>query len=161
LFIAVAAVIFMYFFLYRTKWGYEIRVMGENRKFAHFSGINTAKAVILCQLMGGFIAGVGGSAQLLGLYTSFNWTTSPGFGWDGIIVAIIARNNPLLVPIGALFLAYIRIGSDVMSINSDVQNEVVAIIQGFMIMLIAAEGFLRHWRQKMIIRQAKEEMGEL
>lgn len=158
LFIAIAAIIIVYLFLYKTRWGYEIRVTGFNPKFAYFSGINTLKVVLLSQFVGGLLAGLGGAIQALGMYTRFNWTTSPEFGWDGIVVAILAKNNPAFVPIGAIFLAYIRIGADAMAINTNVQNEVVAIIQGFMFMLVAAESFLGFWKQKIVYRQAKEKV---
>ena len=72
----------------------------------------------------------------------FNWEWRSGYGWDGLIIAIIARNNPKFVPVGAFLLAYLRIGSDIMSRGTDVQNEVVSIIQGVIIILIAATGFL-------------------
>jgi ABC-type uncharacterized transport system permease subunit len=156
LFLAVAAIIIVYLFLYKTRWGYEIRITGQNRQFAHFSGVKTIGVILLSQLAGGLLAGIGGSIQALGMYTRFNWTVSPGFGWDGIIVAILARNNPIWVPVGALFLSYIRIGADAMAMNTDVQNEVVAIIQGFVIVLIAAEGFLARRKQQMVYRQARE-----
>lgn len=154
LIIVVAMIILTYFFIYRTKWGYEIRMTGENERFAHYSGINTFKVIILSQIIGGAIAGIGGATEVLGMYSRFQWQSLPGYGWDGIIVAILARNNPLLVPIGAIFLAYLRVGADLMSRMTDVQSEVISIIQGVMIMLIAAESFLSYWKQKRTFKDA-------
>lgn len=156
LIIVAVMVILCYYFLYRTKWGYEIRITGENKRFAEYSGINTAKVIILSQVFGGFIAGMGGSIEVLGLYRRFTWQTLPGYGWDGIIVAILARNNPLYVPIGAIFLAYLRIGADLMSRGSDVQSEVVAIIQGVIIVFIVAESFLSKYKHKLVYKEAKK-----
>lgn len=155
LIIVILMVILCYFFLYRTKWGYEIRMTGENQKFAHYSGINTFKVILLSQVIGGAIAGIGGATEVLGMYSRFQWQSQPGYGWDGIIVAILARNNPLLVPVGAIFLAYLRVGADLMARTTDVQSEVIAIIQGIMIMLIAAERFLAYWKHKRIYKDAK------
>lgn len=156
LLIAIAMIFITYYFLYRTKWGYEIRTTGLNQRFAEYSGINVAKVILYSQIIGGVIAGIGGATEMLGMYTKFQWQATPGYGWDGIIVAILARNNPALVPLGAFFLSFLRIGADIMARYSDVPAEVVSIIQGIMIMLIAAESFLATWRHRMIVKGATE-----
>lgn len=161
LFVAIIIIILAYLLIYRTKWGYEIRVTGENQKFALYSGINTAKVIIMSQAIGGFIAGVGGATEVLGMYKRFSWQMSPGYGWDGVIVAILARNNPALVPVGAFFLAYLRIGADMMARTSDVQSEFVAIIQGIMIVLIVAESFLSKYKHKLVFKDAKQTMSKV
>ncbi len=101
-----------------------------------------------------FIAGMGGAVEVLGLYRRFTWQMLPGYGWTGVIVAILARNNPLYVPLAAFFLAYLRIGADIMSRQTDVQNEFVAIIQGVIIILVAAEAFLSQRRHKLVVKEA-------
>ncbi|MEG2353839.1 MAG: ABC transporter permease [Clostridium sp.] len=154
LILAVLAVIFCYLFLYKSKLGYAIRMTGQNPKFAKYSGINTVKVLIMAQIIGGFIAGIGGATEMLGMYTRFGWQQLPGYGWDAIIVAALARNNPILVPISAFFLSFLRVGADMMARGSDVQAEVIAIIQGVMILLIAAERFLAHWKHKKIYKDA-------
>ncbi|HBG39280.1 MAG TPA: ABC transporter permease [Clostridiaceae bacterium] len=154
LIIVIALVVILYFFMYKSKHGYEIRMTGQNPMFAKYSGINVNKVIINTQILGGFIAGIGGAVEVLGMYSRFEWQTSPNYGWDGIIVAILARNNPALVPVGAFFLAYLRVGADLMSRMTDVQNEVVAIIQGIMIVLIDAESFLSYWKKKRTFKEA-------
>jgi general nucleoside transport system permease protein len=153
IFVAVAMIILVYFFLYRSRWGYALRMVGLNIKFAEFSGINTKSVILYSQIIGGFIAGIGGAVEILGMYTRFSWFQSPGYGWDGVIVAIMARNNPLLIPVFAFFLAYLRIGADIMARVSDVPSEVVAIIQGIMIMLVTAERLLAGWRHRVTVRE--------
>ncbi len=160
LIIAVIFIFACYYFIYRTKWGYELRVTGQNSKFAEYSGINTLKVILFAQLLGGFVAGVGGATQLLGMYTRFSWQSLPNLGWDGIIVAILARNNPVYVPLAALFLAYLRIGADIMARMSDVQNEVVYLIQGIIIVLVVAERFLAKYRHKWVFKEAKSGISE-
>ena len=152
--VAAAMVFLSAVFLFRTKWGYRIRVIGRNIQFAEYAGINTAGAIVLSQVLGGFIAGMGGAVELLGLYRRFSWQLLPGYGWTGVIVAILARNNPAYVPVAAFFLAYLRIGADIMARNTDVPHEFVAIIQGVIILLIAAEAFLAKYRHKMVVREA-------
>jgi len=154
LLIAVFMVLVMGVFTYRTRWGYRIRVLGTNIEFARYSGMNTNWIIVMSQFLGGFLAGMGGSIELLGMYRRFEWQTLPGYGWTGIIVAILAHNNPFYVPLAALFLAYMRIGSDIMTRFTDMPNEFVAIIQGMIIILIAASGFLSKQRHKMVVREA-------
>ncbi len=152
--IAAVMVVITAIFLFRTRWGYRIRVIGTNIRFARYSGINTDRAIILSQVIGGFIAGMGGSIELLGMYRRFEWQYLPGYGWTGVIVAILARNNPVYVPVAAFFLAYMRIGADIMSRSTDMPNEFVAIIQGIIIILIAATSFLSKQRHKMVVKEA-------
>ncbi len=154
LIIAALAVVFTAVFLHRTRWGYRIIVIGRNIRFAKYAGINTDRAILLSQVLGGFIAGAGGSIEVLGLYRRFTWQLLPGYGWTGIIVAILARNNPIYIPVAAFFLAYMRIGADIMSRSTDMPNEFVAIIQGLIIILIAASSFLAKQRHKMVVKEA-------
>ncbi len=160
LIIAALFIVLMYYYTYRTRWGYRTRLTGLNDKFAEYAGIKTASVIISAQLLGGFIAGAGGSIELLGLYRRFSWQQLPGYGWSGVIVAILARRNPAYVPVAAFFLAYLRIGADLMSRQSDVQNEIVAIIQGVMIVLIAAAGFLEKSQYRMVFRDATRDLAD-
>lgn len=99
---------------------------------------------------------------MLGMYSAFKWTVvpGPGYGWDGIIVATLARNNPALVPVGAFFLAYMRVGADIMTRLTDVQNEIVSIIQGVVIVLIVAQSFLGGMEKKAIYKEAMANAGK-
>lgn len=157
IFIAIFMIVFTYYFLYKTRWGYALRMTGYNIEFSNYSGINTSFVVLYSQIMGGIIAGIGGATEILGMYSRFEWYKLPEYGWDGIIVAILAKNNPLLVPVGAFFLAYLRIGADIMSRTSDVASEIVAVIQALIIMLITAEAFLSKWKHNMLVKQTISE----
>ena len=77
-----------------------------------------------------------------------------------IVVALLARSNPLLVPLAAAFIGYLNVGADIMARSSDVGREVVDIIQGVMMFLIAADALLRGWRQSLIVKAAKAEEME-
>jgi len=156
LIISLVMTFFVYAFLYKTKWGFSIRMVGINPRFSKHSGINTFIVVLMCQVLGGFVAGMGGSVELLGMYDRFQWQDTPGFGFDGMTVAILAGNNPALVPIGALFLAYIRVGTDVMARTSNVPNEAIYIIQGIVMILITANAFLSNWRHRIVVSSAKK-----
>lgn len=154
IFIAALMLVLSTAFIFRTRWGYRIRIVGRNIQFAKYVGINTAGAIVLSQALGGFIAGMGGAIEILGAYRRFTWQILPGYGWTGVIVAILAHNNPLYVPVAAFFLAYLRISADIMSRSTDVPNEFVSIIQGVIIILIAAESFLAKYRHKRVVKEA-------
>lgn len=153
IFIVILVIIFAYFFIYKTSTGYKIRCVGNNEKFANYSGIKVGTAVVVSQLIGGAIAGLGGSVEILGMYDRFQWTSLPGYGWDGIIIAILARNKPQHVPIAAFGLSYLRIGSSIMARVSDVPNELISVIQAIMIMLVTSTALLASWKQKQIIKE--------
>lgn len=155
--IAAVLMILAYVFLYHTKWGYAIRMCGENREFARYSGIGVTSTILLSQIIGGLIAGLGGAAYMMGSQRTINYGWRSGYGWDGIMIAIIARNNPKYVPLGAFLLAYLRTGADIMSRNTSVQNEMVSLIQGVIIILIAATGFLAKYKKKLTIQMMKEQ----
>lgn len=154
LFIVIVAVIVVYLFLYHTKRGYALRMTGLNMEFANYSGLKTGAVILYSQFIGGFIAGVGGATEMIGMYDRFTWQQLTNYGFDGIIVAILAKQNPIFVPVAAFFLAYLRIGADRMGSGTDVSYEMVSIIQGVIIMLIAAQAFLSKYRQKMIVKGA-------
>lgn len=155
LIISLLTALLGYIFLYKSKMGYMLRVTGENKEFAKYSGLNVIKVIVISQVLGGFIAGIGGSVQLLGMYRRFTWTALLGYGWDAIIITTLSKNNPLYVPFAAFFLAYIRIGADIMSRSTDVSPEIVAITQGIIIILIVAEQFLSKYKHKIVAREAK------
>ena len=160
IFLAIVMVVVTYLFLYRTKWGYAIRITGQNQNFAKYSGIGVGSTIILSQVAGGALAGMGGATQVLGMYTRFSWTTLPGYGWDGILISILANNNPKFIPLAAFFLAYLRVGADIMSRRSDVAPEVVSIIQAIIVVLIAGKMFLDTYKHKMIVKNSQEQGKE-
>ena len=127
--LGIVLCILVWFFLYRTSFGTRLRITGENPLFAKYSGLKVTSLMLVAQIIAGAIAGMGGGAEILGMYNRFKWTTSPGYGWTGIVVALLARSNPLLVPLAAAFIGYLNVGADIMARSSDVGREVVDIIQ--------------------------------
>lgn len=146
--------VLVYLFLYHSTTGYEVRMTGFNEKFARFGGIRVSRVVILSQVILGLIAGIGGMTEVMGIHHRFNWQSSPGYGWDGVIVSIIGRNHPLLIIAASFFLSYMRVGGQVLTLMSDVPAEMVTVIQSVIILLITAEAFLSRWRYSMTVREA-------
>ncbi|MBP3210522.1 MAG: ABC transporter permease, partial [Oscillospiraceae bacterium] len=72
--VAIVAVILCGLFMYRSRWGYAIRMIGINQAFAGYSGMKVGSVIVLSQVLGGFLAGAGGGVEMLGRYTSFSWS---------------------------------------------------------------------------------------
>ena len=105
LFVALLVVVLAWYFLYRTKMGYKFRMVGVNGNFAKYVGINVVFISLISQLLGGAIGGIGGACEIMSNYINYSWVELTGFGWDGVTIAIFAKNNPKSVPIAAFFIA--------------------------------------------------------
>ncbi|MCI8418252.1 MAG: ABC transporter permease [Lachnospiraceae bacterium] len=161
LILAILVAVLGYLFLFKTRTGYELRLTGENENFARYSGINIVKVVLLSQLVGGLVAGMGGGVELLSpIYSRFSWVSLLGYGWDAIIICTLARKNPLYTPLAALFLAYLRTGASIMARYTDVTLEIVQITQGIIILLVVAEQFLSGMKHRMIAKEAKASLKD-
>ena len=152
LIIGLILVVIAYLFIYRTKYGYALRTTGSNEKFAKYTGLNTPLIIMITQVVGTAIAGLGGAVEILGRYSTFKFMKSPGFGFDGILISILAKNNPLYVPFSAFFLAYIRTGADMVNLQTDVPAEIIFLVQAAIILLISAKSFLNNWKQRAIVK---------
>ena len=157
--IAILAVILCGLFMYRSRWGYTIRMIGINQDFAKYSGMKVSAVIVLAQVVGGFLAGAGGGIEMLGRYTSFSWSALPGYGWTGLTIAILAGNNPYMVPFAAFFMAYLSKGCDLMATYAKVPAQLIDIIQGVIFLFFAAEQFLSKYRQKLVVKSAEEEIA--
>ncbi|MBQ6503059.1 MAG: ABC transporter permease [Flexilinea sp.] len=157
--IALIAVILCGLFMYRSRWGYAIRMIGINQDFSKYSGMNVAGTVILSQVVGGFLAGAGGGIEMLGRYNTFSWSALPGYGWTGITIAILAGNNPYMVPLAAFFMAYLSKGCDLMATYAKVPAQLIDIVQGVIFLFFAAEQFLSGYKQKLVVQTAQEEIA--
>jgi ABC-type uncharacterized transport system permease subunit len=152
---AFIIVFLTYYFLYHTTPGYEIRMTGFNINFSRYGGVAIIKIIVLSQAIGGFIGGIAGITEIMGIYRKYQWQLSPGYGWDGVVVAIIGRNRPLLIIFAAFFLAYLRVGGQILNLMSDIPAEMVKIVQSIIIMLITAEAFLEQWKYRLTVKQAE------
>ena len=157
--IAMLTVVLCGLFMYRTRWGYAVRMIGINKEFSMYSGMNVPFVIVLSQVIGGFLAGAGGGIEMLGRYQTFSWSALPGYGWTGITIAILAGNNPWMVPLAAFFMAYLSKGCDLMATYAKVPAQLIDIVQGVIFVFFAAEQFLSGYRQKLVVKTAQEEIA--
>ncbi|MGD2249326.1 MAG: ABC transporter permease [Candidatus Methanofastidiosia archaeon] len=147
IFVAIAAVVITYYVLYKTTLGYEIRAVGLNPGAAEYGGISVKKSIIVAMFISGMFAGLGGSGEVLGLYKRFIFGFSPGYGFDGIAVAVLGRNHPVGVVLGALLFGALRNGGMTMKLMTNVPTDLVVVIQGIVILFVAAPEIFRIFRR--------------
>ncbi len=146
---AIIAAVVVWLILYRSQWGYEIRLIGDNPVAARYSGISTAKNIILVMMVSGALAGLAGVSEITGVVHRLQGSISPGYGFTGIIVAWLAKLNPIAVIfVSILFGGLILAGREIQP------SGVPKLIQGIILVcLIAGDFFLRN--RISIVRRAE------
>ena len=138
----------VWFISTKTKLGYTIKITGINKDFAKYSGMSFFALTIVVHFMSGFIAGMGSSIHLLSMYDRFTWSSLPGYGFDGCLVAMLGKNRPLGAFVAAFGLSYLRTGSDIMARSTDVPVEMVAIVEMVLVLLITADFIINYLKRK-------------
>jgi simple sugar transport system permease protein len=138
LYLAIIAVIVVYYLMYRTPFGYELRMIGANPKFARYGGINVKKTIMMAFAISGILAGLAGAHLAMGIHRKLILNISVGLGFEGIVVSLLAANNPLGIPFAALAYGYLRAGANIMERSSDMSREMVLVVQGIIILLVTA-----------------------
>ena len=140
----IAAVI-VWFILRRSKWGYEIRLAGDNPKAARYAGINIARNTVLVMMLSGALAGLAGMAQISGVVRRLQGAISPGYGFTGIIVAWLSKLNPLIVIIVSIFFGALLLAGREMG-----RSDIPMLIQGIILFTLIASEFLLRNRVRII-----------
>jgi general nucleoside transport system permease protein len=142
--LAVLACIFVYVLLWKTKWGYEIRATGQNPSAAEYGGISIRKQIILAMAISGGLAGMVGINEVLGYRYRYYDGFSANYGFVGIAVALLGRNHPVGVFLAAiLFAILLRGGIFVDAYTINVSKDIVDMLQGIVIVFVAAEAMFR------------------
>ncbi len=126
--VALSAAVMIWGLMRYTIWGYEIRAVGANVTAARFAGISINRTVMLVAMLSGGLAGMAGITETAGTKGYLTLDLSPGFGYSGIAVAMLANLHPLGVIISAIFLAGIYVGSDSMSRAVDIPTYIADVM---------------------------------
>lgn len=138
IFMALAAALMAYYVLNKTVRGYEIRAVGYNPYASEYGGIGIAKNIILTMTISGMFSGLAGAIQIAGVqYRANNLFGFTGYGFDGISVALVGNNHPIGVVLSGLLFGILQKGGSNMQLNG-IPKEVVGIIQGIIILFVAA-----------------------
>jgi simple sugar transport system permease protein len=134
--IALAAVPIMWFLLFRTTIGFEIRAAGANPDAARYGGMKTRRLIVLTMTLAGFMCGLAGATTLLGVVHEMTPGYDTTIGFDAITVALLGRSNPIGVGLAALLLGAMRAGSQTMQIQAGVPAELVDALQAIILLFL-------------------------
>jgi ABC-type uncharacterized transport system permease subunit len=147
LILAVVAVVVLTVLIYKTRFGYEVRVIGENPDAAKYAGIDFSRTTVLVMAVSGGMAGLAGVGEVAGIhhYLSYPDSISSGYGFTAIIVAWLAKLNPFYVIFSGIFFAGILVGGDAIQISLGLPAATVEIFNGtLLIFLIMGDFFTKN-----------------
>ena len=143
IFIAIALVVLVWFLLNKTILGYELRAIGLNPSAAENSGIKINRGVIVSLVLSGAIAGLGGAVEIMGTHKRFIDGFSPGYGWDGLAVALVGGLDPFGSLLASILFGALRSGGMIMARASGVPTDINILLQGLVILFVAAPALMR------------------
>ena len=147
--LAILACFLVWVFLWKTKWGYELRAAGASPDAAEYAGISVKRQIILAMVLSGAVAGLVGVNEVLGYRYRYYHDFGAGYGFTGIAVALLGRNHPFGVLLAAiLFGALVRGGLFVDIFTENVSKDLVQVLQAIIILFVAMEYFFRGKLQK-------------
>jgi ABC-type uncharacterized transport system permease subunit len=147
--LALIAVVIVWFIIYRSRWGYEIRLIGDNPDAARYAGINIGRNIILVMMASGALAGLAGVSEITGVVHRLQGAISPGYGFTGIIIAWLAKLNPFAVVIvSILFGALILAGREIQP------SGIPKMIQGIILVCLIASDIFLKYRVRIVRRNA-------
>lgn len=145
----------VYWFLFKTTLGFEIRAVGANPDAAKYSGMSVVRNFVLVMTLSGALAGLAGSAQVLGTDHWVGQGFSAGYGFDSIALALLGKSHPLGVVLAALLFGILRGGATNMQSAAHIPIDLISVIQGMVIIFIAAPDIIR-WLYHLRIGRAEQ-----
>lgn len=144
--VALLTSVLVWYLLYHTRLGFELRAVGENEKAAQYSGISTRQIQVLAMTISGVLAGMTVLPEVVGNAHRFRLGFSPGYGFTGIAVAFVARGNPLGVIPAALMFGVLHKGTSDLDLETErITRDFSQVIQALIILSIGAPAF---WRKR-------------
>ena len=137
--LAILMCVLVYIFLWKTKWGYELRAVGESPTAAEYGGISPKRQIVMAMTISGGLAGMVAIGEVLGDRYRYYHDFSDGWGYLGIAVALLGRNHPLGIFIAAIFFAVLKRGQIFVDIETRfVSKDVVEVLQAIIIIFVAS-----------------------
>jgi ABC-type uncharacterized transport system permease subunit len=157
-FLALAVAGFIYWFLWKTTLGFELRTVGANPRAAKYAGINITRNIVLAMAMSGALAGLAGANELLGVNHYMANAFSPGYGFDSIALALLGKSHPLGVVLAALLFGVLRSGATRMQTIANVPVDIISVVQAMIIAFIAAPSIVRWIYRVRVARTTEREV---
>jgi simple sugar transport system permease protein len=135
--------IFIWWLIFRTTIGFELRTVGQNAKAARYAGMRVNTMVVVAMMLAGGLAGLAGAIETLGLNHKFSPEFSGAVGFDGITVALLGQTHPFGVVLAALMLGGLDAGAAKMQFDSGVAADIIQVIQALVLAFVAAPTIIR------------------
>ena len=141
-FIALGFAYLTYVFLFKTKWGFNLRTVGANPDAARYAGMNIVRNTVLAMVLSGALAGLAGANEVLGVNYSLALAFSSGYGFDAIALALLGKSHPAGVVAASLLFGFLRNGAIKMQV-AGIPIDIITIIQALVVVFIAAPALVR------------------
>lgn len=142
-FIALGVAWLVYWFLFRTKWGFDLRTVGANPRAAKYAGMSVVAATVVAMSLSGALAGMAGANEVLGVNYNLAMAFSSGYGFDSIALALLGKSHPLGVVLAALLFGTLRNGATRMQLVAGIPIDIISILQALILAFIAAPAIIR------------------
>lgn len=142
-FVALGVAVFIWWFLFKTTFGFELRTVGANPNAAKYAGMNITRNLIIAMCLSGALAGLAGANEVLGVNHNLAFAFSAGYGFDSIALALLGKSHPFGVVLAALLFGTLRSGATRMQSVARIPIDIISIIQALIIAFIAAPAVIR------------------
>jgi simple sugar transport system permease protein len=142
-FIALLVAWFVWWLLFKTTWGLNMRTVGTNPRAAKYAGLSVIKTTVIGMALSGALAGLAGGVQILAINRSMALGLSSGYGYDSIALALIGNNHPLGVVLTSILFGTLRNGATRMMVVSRIPIDIIDVIQAVILMFVAAPAIIR------------------
>lgn len=162
LFLAIVAAVIVWWLLWRTTLGFELRTVGANPDAARYAGVNITRSILVAMAISGGLAGIAGAIEVIGVSSCrcLPLFFSSGYGFDSIAISLLAKNNPFGILLGSFLFGAMRNGADLMELNSGVSKYIISLIQGLVLLFVAAPSIVR-WIYRIRMERHMEEEAPL
>jgi general nucleoside transport system permease protein len=152
-FVALGVAALVYWFLFKTKWGFFLRTVGANPHAARYSGMNIMLGIVAAMSLSGALAGLAGANEVLGVNYNLAMAFSSGYGFDAIALALLGKSHPVGVVLAALLFGTLRSGALRMQLTAGIPIDIISVLQALILAFIAAPAIIRTIYR---LRQPKE-----
>ena len=149
-FIGLTMAMGLWFVLKKASWGYQIDVMGNSPRAARYAGMNVSRQQALILLISGGLAGLAGMGEVCGIHMRLQQGLAVGYGYDGIIIAFLARLNPLAVPLVAILLGALIVGGDQLQTAMHFSSSISQVLEGAILLSILAGNVFTIYRLRRV-----------
>jgi simple sugar transport system permease protein len=142
-FVALAVAYGVYWLLFKTVWGFDLRTVGANPRAARYAGMSIVASTVAAMGFSGALAGLAGTNEVLGVNHNLAMAFSSGYGFDSIALALLGKSHPLGVVLAALLFGTLRSGATRMQLDAGIPIDIISVLQAVILAFVAAPAIIR------------------